>query len=414
MLGLRRRAATCRFAATLCLLGLSHPAWAQNRPNVSDWSAVVESARGETVDFAVSGGAAGKTAFLQWVADEVKRLYAVELRVVTVQDRTALLSRIETEKTTGGTRGNAIDLMEIDSEGFAAMKMADLLEKRFAMKLPNWQFVDLENQPSVITDATLPTDGSESPLGREKLVFFTDIARDGQVEDMPDSAAALLQWAKDHPGSFAYPAPSDPVGMAFLQQILFETMDDPSLLARPARERDFATVTAPLWHYLDELKPVSWKEGRDHPASGNAMLHQFAAGELGIVFSLNPGAASAAIRAGELPDTARGFVFAGGTLGGTHFVAIPAKADARSGALVVANFLLSPEAQLHKEDPAVWGDPTVLSPTRMPEGMRQRFEALDRGPATLQGSALGLTLPEPHPSWSERLAAEWQRRYAGG
>jgi ABC-type uncharacterized transport system YnjBCD substrate-binding protein len=53
--------------------------------------------------------------------------------------------------------------------------------------------------------------------------------------------------------------------------------------------------------------------------------------------------------------------FPEGTLGNTHFVAIPFNANAAAGAMVFADFLLSPEAQAHKQDVSVWGDPTVLA-----------------------------------------------------
>ncbi|MEL2271728.1 hypothetical protein AAER82_27185, partial [Klebsiella pneumoniae] len=62
--------------------------------------------------------------------------------------------------------------------------------------------------------------------------------------------------------------------------------------------------------------------------------------------------------------------FTVGTLGNVHFVTIPANARAVAGAKVVANFLLSPEAQLRKADAAVWGDPSVLDPQRLPDGQR--------------------------------------------
>ena len=39
--------------------------------------------------------------------------------------------------------------------------------------------------------------------------------------------------------------------------------------------------------------------------------------------------------------------------------------------MVVANFLLSPEAQLRKQDPAVWGDPTVLAMDKLDPADRQ-------------------------------------------
>ena len=91
------------------------------------------------------------------------------------------------------------------------------------------------------------------------------------------------------------------------------------------------------------------------------MKQLLADGEVDIIFAFNPSEASSAIAAGELPDTVRSFTFPGGTLANTHFVAIPYNAAAKAGALVLADFLLSPEAQARKQDPKVWGDPTVLA-----------------------------------------------------
>ncbi len=104
-------------------------------------------------------------------------------------------------------------------------------------------------------------------------------------------------------------------------------------------------------------------------------------------------------------------MFSGGTLGNTHFVTIPYNAAAKEGALVFANFLLSPEAQLRKQDPEIWGDPTVLAMNKLPTEYREKFDALDLGIATLKPAELGPTLSEPHASWMERLETEWIRRY---
>ena len=43
---------------------------------------------------------------------------------------------------------------------------------------------------------------------------------------------------------------------------------------------------------------------------------------------------------------------------------------------------------------------------------RRRFAALPRGVATLSPEELGRALPEPHPSWMNRIVAEWERRYS--
>jgi putative thiamine transport system substrate-binding protein len=42
---------------------------------------------------------------------------------------------------------------------------------------------------------------------------------------------------------------------------------------------------------------------------------------------------------------------------------------------------------------------------------RARFTALKLGVATLPPDRLGPVLPEPHPSWVERIEHEWARRY---
>lgn len=83
-------------------------------------------------------------------------------------------------------------------------------------------------------------------------------------------------------------------------------------------------------------------------------------GTLRLSLTFNPLHARQKAASGELPTDSYSSGFTAGTLGNVHFVTIPANARAIAGAKVVANFLLSPEAQLRKADAAVWGDPSVL------------------------------------------------------
>ncbi|MCG8441307.1 MAG: ABC transporter substrate-binding protein, partial [Caulobacterales bacterium] len=163
--------------------------------------------------------------------------------------------------------------------------------------------------------------------------------------------------------------------------------------------------------FLDALHPVAWRRGRVFPQNYGSLRQLLADGEVDITFAFNPADASNAIANNELPDTIRSFVFDAGTIANSHFVAIPFNANAKAGAMVLADFLMSPEAQARKQDPAVWGDPTVLAVDRLPDAERARFDALELGVATLPPEALGATLPEPHPTWVERIEHEWARRY---
>jgi len=79
--------------------------------------------------------------------------------------------------------------------------------------------------------------------------------------------------------------------------------------------------------------------------------------------------------------------------------------------MVLANFLMSPEAQARKQTLEAWGDDTVLDMNKLTAEERRLFDAPKDAPALLSPEALGRTLLEPHPSWMTRIEAEWQRRF---
>ena len=170
-------------------------------------------------------------------------------------------------------------------------------------------------------------------------------------------------------------------------------------------------MTRPLWAYLESLHPFLWRQGRAFPSNGPAQIRLLADRELDIAVSFSPEAASCAIVSGQLPETVRTFVFAGGSIGNASFLAIPFNSSAKEGALVLINFLLSPEAQARKQDPRELGSLTVLDLSKLAAADRRRFKALPRGRATLSSEELGAPLPEPHPFWMVRLQREWQKRF---
>ncbi|ASY64860.1 ABC transporter, periplasmic substrate-binding protein YnjB [Sinorhizobium sojae CCBAU 05684] len=376
-----------------------------------NWDKVVAEAKGQTVYFNAWGGSETINAYIGWAGEEMKARHGVSVVHVKLDDTAKAVATVVAEKSAGKDDGGSVDLIWINGENFAAMKRQGLLfGPDWATRLPNWRYVDHETKPTVLTDFTIPTEGLESPWGGAKLVFFYDSART-EANELPDSAEELLIWAKANPGRFSYPQPPDFIGSSFLKQVLIELIDDTGKLQKPVDEAMFAADTAPLFAYLDRLKPLLWRQGKAYPQNYPDMKQKLADGELDIIFAFNPAEASSAIANGELPETVRSFVFSGGTLGNTHFLAVPYNATAKAGALLFANFLLSPEAQLHKQDPKIWGDPTVLSLGKLPTADRSAFENLDLGVATLKPDELGPALEEPHPSWMTRIEAEWIRRY---
>ena len=234
------------YSLCLCLLLL----WPLAVNADDSWRQIQTEARGQTVWFNAWGGDPAVNRYLAWVSEEVKRYYAIDLRIVPVADAADAVKRIQTEAQAGRRQGGSVDLLWINGENFRTLKQ----------------------------------------------------------------------------------------------------------------------------------------------------------GTLRLSLTFNPLHARQKAASGELPTDSYSFGFTVGTLGNVHFVTIPANARAIAGAKVVANFLLSPEAQLRKADAAVWGDPSVLDPQRLPDGQRQAL-------AAALPQDLPPVLAEPHAAWVDALEQEWLRRY---
>ncbi len=363
------------------------------------WQEIEQHAKGQTVWFNAWGGDSAVNNYLDWVRDEVKRNYAINLRIVHIADAADTVKRIQTEAKAGRTSGGSVDLLWVNGENFRTLKEDGLLRTGWAEQLPNWQYVD--TQKPVREDFSVPVEGAESPWGSAQLTF---IARRTQTPQPPQTPQALLDYARQHPGTITYPRPPDFTGTALLEQFLINLTPHPEALKRPPQEKTFAQVTAPLWRYLDALHPLLWREGRDFPPSPARMDSMLANGTLRLSLTFNPLHAQQKVATHVLPDDSYSFGFQDGMLGNVHFVTIPANSRASAAAQVVANFLLSPEAQRRKADPAIWGDPSVLDPKKLSAAQRDELSA--REPTDLPP-----VLAEPHAAWVNALEQEWLRRY---
>lgn len=380
------------------------PAWAQAQK--ADWAATERAARGQTVHFNAWAGSERINAYLQWAAGELQRDFGVKLQHVKISDAADVVKRVRAEKQAGrkDTEGT-VDLIWINGENFATMKREALLSAAFAQSLPNFQWVDTAGKPTTLVDFSVPTDGLESPWGMAQLTFFADAQR---LPKPPQNMAELLALARSQPGRITYPRPPNFHGTTFIKQALIEHAADVKALVQPVTPAALATQAGPLWRFLDALHPHLWRGGKQFPQNSAAVRQMMADGELVMALTFNPNEAANEIAAKRLPATVQSWQFAKGTIGNTHFVAIPYNAPSKAGAQVVANFLLSPAAQARKADIDVWGDPTVLDVARLPPAERARFQSASR-PG--QVAVTAPVLPEPHASWVDALEKEWTRRY---
>ena len=369
------------------------------------WERVEKAARGQRVYFNAWAGSERINAYLQWAGVEVEKRWGVKLEHVKIGDTAEVVKRVRAEKLAGRNVDGSVDAVWINGENFLAMKREALLFGPFAESLPGYTAVDTTAKPTTRIDFSEPVDGMEAPWGMAQLTFYADARR---VPQPPRSVAELLVFARKNPGRTTYPKPPNFHGTTFVKQVLLEVSADRKPFYAPVPADGFSALTAPLWRTLDALHPLQWREGRQFPATNVAMRQMLADGELLIGLTFNPNEAANEIAARRLADTVVSWQHSAGTIGNTHFIAIPFNAPAKEGAQVFINFMLSPQAQARKADIRYWGDPTVLAVDRLAGPDKALFND-SAAPGSVGTPAPAL--PEPHASWVPALEREWLRRY---
>ncbi|GAC1647389.1 MAG: ABC transporter substrate-binding protein [Gemmatimonadaceae bacterium] len=366
------------------------------------WDSVLARARGSTVVWRMWRGDPSVNAFVDgWLAPRLRDRYGVTLQAVDGQGP-ELVNQLVIEREAGRRTGVA-SLLWINGETFANLRRERLLAGPWSARLPNAAYVDSAS-PIVMRDFEQDPSGYESPWGRVQFALIYDATR---TSEPPRSFAELARWIRTHPGRFTYDQGF--TGTTFLKMLMYAEgggterfaggFDSTRYLA--ARERVFA--------WLDTLRPWLWRRGATYPPDVAAMHRLFANGEIGFSMSNNQNDVVTKVRQGVLPPTARAFVLRDGTIANSHYVGIPWNAPNAAGAMVVADFLLSPEAQLEKQQPDVWADGSVLDARRLPVAWRARFDALETDPRQVPRDSLNkYARPEVSPRYHERLSADWR------
>ncbi|MDC0975820.1 ABC transporter substrate-binding protein [Alphaproteobacteria bacterium] len=374
-----------------------------------NWNNIVKEASGQTVYFHAWGGAENINTYINWAAETVKKTYNINVKHVKISDTSNVVSRILAEKNAKNNKNGAVDLVWINGENFSSMKRNNLLfKKNWVIELPNSKFLDFKNNPSLLNDFGIPTDGMEMPWGVSQLNFYYDSK---YINTPPKSALSLKKYILNNKGRFTFPQPPDFVGTSFLKQILIELIADKSILKREYIKSEHEKMLNPLWNWLDAVTPNLWRNGKNYPSNYLSLTELVADREIDIGMAFNIAHASNAISEGKLPNTVKSYIHNGGTLANVHFLSIPYNSSSIASAKVFINFLISPEAQLKKQNKDFWGDPSVLSSKNLMPEWKNKFLNLPRGVATLSNEELDLKLEEPHPSWVKVIEDKWIKKY---
>ncbi len=414
------RYSTYAMVMSICI-GISastaSPTTANINQDLSPWQQIEAQGSNQDVYFYAWGGDPQINAYLQWVADQVDDKYNINLVHVKLSDTSEAVSRVLAEKSAHNDDQGSVDLIWINGANFATMSENSLLLKQWANKLPNFALTDPENNPTVNFDFGVPTNGMEAPWGQASLTFYYDSL---STSKPPTTLTELTTWTAQNPGRFSYPKPPDFLGMSFLKYVLVmlheqqdaQTGKDISAqLNLPATKENTELVLDPLWAFLDDFHPTLWRNGEQFVQTGAQMRRLVDDTELSLAFTFSAPEVPAAVQRYDLPKSIRSYAMSDGSLSNTHFVAIPYNASHPQAAQLVANFLMSPDAQAKKQTPSVWGDKSVLVQSTLSPAQQALFKTKQPHPSALPFDSVKRTVSEPHPSWVEAIQQGWQARY---
>lgn len=370
-----------------------------------NWDQIVEEARGGTVNWFMWGGADNINAYVSdYVAGRLKADYDITLNRVPITDAAEIVNLILSEKEAGVTDAGTVDLIWINGENFRSMKQGDLAFCGYTTILPNDGLVNWTN-PAIANDFGVPVDGCEVPWNTVQFAFAHDSA---ETPEPPRDMAALLDWIKENPGQFTYPAPPDFTGSAFLRHVFIHAAGGPETLLGPFDQAVFDETAAETWAILNEIEPFLWREGATYPTSVTQLNELFANGEVAFTFNYDPAQFGLAVDAGTYPDTTRSFGLSDGTIGNTNYTLIPFNSPNKAAAMVVQNLLLSGEAQLEKAKTEVWGAAPAIEIGRTSPEVQEGFAAIKAHPSVVPASELAkAALPELQADWLTAIEKGW-------
>lgn len=350
---------------------------------------LVESARGTTVTFYGWGGDEQINHWIdQYFAPRMKERYDITIDRVPM-DIDQVLNKLSSEVQAGKEQGS-IDLIWINGENFFSAKENDLLYGPFTQALPNFAAYVDETSTEVCYDFAFPIEGYEAPYGKAQLVLINDSEK---TPETPANAQELLEFVKKYPGQVTYPAPPDFTGSAFVRNIIYEFVDPETFMEMEADKETVRAAIEPALDYLRQLNPYLWKQGQSFPATVAQQETMYMDGELLLHMRYESYWIATAIEKGMCSPTSRSFLFEGGTIGNTNYLAVARNAPNKAGALVAINEMLSPEVQASRYEelkilPVL--DTQVLSPEES-----ALFDSVELGPGTIpQEELLAHRLPE--------------------
>lgn len=303
------------------------------------------------------------------LSKEIEIKEGIIINRVPISDIKDTVNKLIVEKKAGRKQGS-MDILWVNGENFKNLKAAGVLLKELDTKVEN---AKLLKSTTLLKDFGESIDGYEIPWGEAQFNFIYD-SKNGE---QPFSDSKTLEvYISNNKEKFTYPSTTDFTGSAFVRNIAIDILGLETI--EKATEEELKSLLTPVWDYFKRIKPNLWREGETYPESEAAIDNLYSKGEVSISMGYTINKVSSKSSKGDFPKSSKSFLLEKGTLFNNHYLAIPENSPNKESAIKVINYLISPEAQLLKQEPSNWGDFTVLDLSKLDEQTVIKFTNLEK------------------------------------
>ncbi len=328
-----------------------------------EWNLLLESATGTTVTLYYTESNENLEKWLtRSVVPGVLSEYGINLQLIR-KPMSDIYEKLYSQKQNEIETGS-IDMIYIADDSFKKLMENELLYGPFMEKLPNYYTNINPEDYEFMYEQGIPTQGHFIPVGREQLVFIYD---EDMILEPPATMQTFIETLRSAPGQFAFPLPPEKSGELFMETFIAAFVDYEKLYQAEAKREVIEPMLAPALEALAILRPKLWKEGAVFPSNERHLDQLFYDGKVSFALSTDTNKASKYAKSEVYPYAARSFIMDEGTAGTNDGVVIAHSAPNKSGAMIVANYMISAQAQAYKYTPSNWGSIPVIDTSIMPD-----------------------------------------------
>ncbi len=366
------------------------------------WDEIVKQGEGKTVHFMMWQGSPVINSYIRnYVVPMVREKYNINLQITGGQGP-EIVQLVMSEKEAGVEVGQ-VDMCWINGETFFQLNQIKGLYGPFVKQLPNSEFIDFDN-PFISSDFQQHFNYMECPWSISQFAMVYDSAK---VQNPPTSLTELADYVKKNPGTFTIS--NDFSGMTLLKGFLAELGGGKESLNGPFDEEKYKLLSTKLWEFINQNKKYFWKNGETFPNEHSQMNQLFSLGELNLIYGFGEGGFEDKVKSGLFPVSTRGYGWKSGMIKNSNYLGILHNAPEKAAAMLVINFLISPEAQFAKSNADEMDSNTIISYEKLPDEWKKKFdEAPKRKYAPTMEDLSQFAMAEPAPEYMIRLFEDFR------